>query len=162
MRQAFSLLELLVAIALAGTMATFTFTYLDTTTLTKESTKAQLQSHFSTISAAIFQCKELSNAMPVENNTTLANGILVSALECNTTTPYQLDGGKGVFIPPAITGFTDYNATESGTEFYFSTTTTIDSTNDEVLQDLNSSYSTNQYELTYDATTATLKFYLSR
>ena len=100
--------------------------------------------------------------MPVENNTTLANGILVSALECNTTTPYQLDGGKGVFIPPAITGFTDYNATESGTEFYFSTTTTIDSTNDEVLQDLNSSYSTNQYELTYDATTATLKFYLSR
>lgn len=162
MKRAFTLFELLMAIVLAGAMTIFTVTYLDTTTLTKETIRSQLQSHFSLISAAVFQCKEFSNAMPVEDNATLANGTLVSALECNTTTPYQLDGGKGIFIPPAITGFTDYNATSSGTEFYFSTATTIDSTNDEVLKDLNSSYSTNQYVLTYDATTATLKFYLSR
>lgn len=162
MRQAFTLFELMISIVLAGAMVIFAVSFLDTSTLSKENIKSQLQSHFSLISAASFQCKELSGAMPVENNTTLANGTLVSSLECNTSTPYQLDGGKGIFIPPAISGFTDYNATQNGTEFYFSTSTTINSTNDNALKDLNSSYSTNQYVLSYDATTATLKFYLSR
>ena len=162
MRQAFTLFELMVSIVLAGTMAIFAVSFLDTSTLSKERIKSQLQSHFSTISAAIFQCKELSDAMPIDSNGSFASGSLLSTLDCNTTTPYALDGGKGIFIPPAITGFTDYNVTESGTEFYFSLTTDIDSNNDEVLKDLNSSYSTNQYVLTYDATTAYLKFYLSR
>jgi len=162
MKKAFTLFELLIAIALAGAMTFFTVSYINTTTLSEESTKARLMSHFSTITAAIFQCKELSDAMPIQSNGSLANGTLLNVLECNTSTPYQLDGGKGIFIPPALTGFTEYNATETGTEFYFSTSAVINSSNDNVLQDLNSSYSANQYVLTYDATTAYLKFYLSR
>ncbi|MCF6309142.1 MAG: prepilin-type N-terminal cleavage/methylation domain-containing protein [Sulfurimonas sp.] len=163
MRKAFSLIELLITVALAGAMAIFTLNYyIDTSTISKENIKTELQSHFNILSAAILQCKELSNAMPINNNLTLANNTLIKQLDCNTSTPYALDGGKGYFMPVIINGFTDYKATQNGTEFYISTTAKINSNNDEVLQDLNSSYSTNQYVLTHDATTAYLNFYISR
>lgn len=162
MRKAFSLIELLITIALAGVMAMFTINFIDTTSLSKESIKTELQSHLNIITSAVFQCKELSNVMPIQSDGSPASSTLLNTLECNTSTVYQLDGGKGVFIPPALNGFTDYTATQSGTEFYITTTATINSRNDDVLQDLNSSYSANQYVLTYDATTAFLNFYISR
>jgi len=164
MRKAFSLIELLITVALAGAMAIFTFSsYIDTTTISKDHIKTQLQPHFNMLTASILQCKELSNAMPIDSNgSILASDTLITSLDCNTSTPYSLDGGKGYFMPVTINGFTDYKATENATEFYISTTADIDSTNDEALQDLNSTYSTQQYVLTYDATTAYLKFYISR
>ena len=100
--------------------------------------------------------------MPLQVGGALASASLLDTLECNTSTPYALDGGKGSFIPPPLTDFSAYTATESGTEFYFSTTAVKDSRNDEVLQTLETAYSSNQYVLTHDATTAYLKFYLSR
>ncbi|MCW8894801.1 MAG: prepilin-type N-terminal cleavage/methylation domain-containing protein [Sulfurimonas sp.] len=162
MRQAFSLLELLLAIALAGVMAYTASFYLDIDSISKQNVKTQLQSHFNIITSVILQCKEHSNVFPIQSNGSLASGTLLSTLECNTTTPYQLDGGKGSFIPPALDNFTAYTATQNGSEFYFSTTTAINSVNDEVLLELNTTYSPNQYELTHDATTAFLNFYLSR
>ncbi len=162
MRKAFSLIELLITVALAGAMAIFTVSYYNTTQISKDNIKTQLQSHFNLLAAAILQCKELSNSMPIDTNGTLASNTLLTNLECNTSTPYALDGGKGYFMPVTIDGFTDYKATQNGSEFYIRTTTDIDSRNDEVLQDLNGSYSSNQYVLTYDATTAYLNFYISR
>ncbi len=162
MRKAFSLLELFVAITLAGVMALFAFNYLNTKTLSKENIKLELQSHFNIITATILQCKEYSNIMPIQSDGSEASNTLLNTLDCNTTTPYSLDGGKGSFIPPPLNNFTAYTATQNISEFYFSTTTTINSYNDEVLQELLSRYSINQYELTSDATTTTLKFYLSR
>ena len=162
MRKAFSLLELLLVVALAGAMAIFSFSIMDTKSLSKDVIKTQFQSHLMVISSAIFQCKELSDAMPIDANGSLASASVLNTLECNTSTPYLLDGANGSFIPPPLTGFTPYTATENGTDFYISTTTTLASTNDEVLQDLEAKYSLNQYELTHDATTAYLNFYLSR
>ncbi len=162
MRKAFSLIELLITIALAGAMAIFSFSYIDSTTLSKDTIKTQLQSHLNLITSAIFQCKELSNSMPVQSNGSLANNTLLNTLECNTSTPYRLDGGKGTFIPPPLNNFTEYRATHNGSEFYISTTTTINSRNDDVLKDLNSTYSPQQYVLTYDTSTASLNFYISR
>ncbi len=143
-------------------MALFAFNYLNTKTLSKENIKLELQSHFNIITATILQCKEYSNIMPIQSDGSEASNTLLNTLDCNTTTPYSLDGGKGSFIPLPLNDFTDYRATQNANEFYFSTTTTINSYNDEVLQELTSRYSTNQYELSSDATTTTLKFYLSR
>jgi prepilin-type N-terminal cleavage/methylation domain-containing protein len=162
MRKAFSLIELLITVALAGAMAIFTVSFINTESISKENIKTELLSHFAILSATILQCKELSNAMPVQAGGALASSTLLNTMECNTTTPYLLDGGKGNFIPVPLTGFTAYTATQNGSEFYFSTTTEVNSTNDEVLQSIQSSFSTNQYSLTHDTTTAYLKFYLSR
>jgi len=162
LRKAFSLLELLIAIALAGVVAYTTSFYLDTKSITKQNIKTQLQSHFNIITSVILQCKEYSNIYPVQSGGSIASDTLLNTLECNTTTPYQLDGGKGSFIPIKLSNFTSYKATQNGSEFYFSTTTPINSTNDEVLIELNSTFSSNQYELTHDANTAYLNFYLSR
>ncbi len=162
MRRAFSLLELLIVITLSGVMAIFAFNYLNMETISKENIRLELQSHFNIITATILQCKEYSNIMPIQSNGSEASNTLLNTLDCNTTTPYSLDGGRGSFIPLPLNDFTDYRATQNASEFYFSTTTDINSYNDEVLQDLQSTYSVNQYELTSDATTTTLKFYLSR
>lgn len=162
MRQAFSLLEIFMAIVLAGMMAYTASFYLDTKSITKQNIQTQLQSHFNIITSVILQCKEYSNVFPLQSDGSLANNTLLSSLECNTSTPYALDGGKGSFIPPALENFTPYRATQNGSEFYFSTTTALGSTNHDVLQELNDTYSPNQYVLTSDATTAYVKFYLSR
>jgi len=162
MRKAFSLIELLITVALAGAMAIFISSFIDIDTLSKDNIKTQLQSHLNIISSSILQCKELSNVMPIDSDGSLANNTLLNSLECNTTTPYPLDGGKGSFIPPALSDFTSYTATEIGSEFYISTTTPITSRNYDVLKDLNTTYSSQQYVLTDDTTTATLNFYLSR
>lgn len=162
MRKAFSLFELFIVISLSGVMAILSFNYMNATTLTIESIKTQLDSHINLITASIFQCKEYSNTLPINTDGSYANNSLLSSLECNTTTPYALDGGKGSFIPSPINGFSKYRATQNATEFYFSTDVLIDSTNDKALQELNSTYSPNQYELTYDETKAYLKFYILR
>jgi len=162
MRKAFSLIELLIVITLSGVMAILAFNYLNMETISKENIKLELQSHFNIITATILQCKEYSNIMPIQSNGSEASDTLLNTLDCNTSTPYSLDGGKGSFIPPPLNNFTAYTATQNASEFYFSTTTGINSYNDEVLQELQNSYSTSQYELTSNATTTTLKFYLSR
>jgi len=162
MRKAFSLLELFMSIALAGVMLFSLFIFLNTKSITKSNIKLELQSQLSIITETILQCKEYSNMMPIQDDGADANNTALNTLECNTSTPYKLDGGKNSFIPRAVDGFSDYNATKDGSEFYFSTTTSTNSYNDEVLQELNSTYSTNQYELTRDSSTVQLKFYLSR
>lgn len=162
MRKAFSLIELFLVITLMGVMIIFAFSFIDTETLSKEKIKTEFTSHLNIITATILQCKELSNIMPTQSDGSLAINTLLSTLECNTTTPYVLDGGRGGFIPLPLNKFTPYRATQTGNEFYFSTTTAIGSYNDEALQELQSSYSTNQYVLTHDATTAYLNFYISR
>lgn len=162
MKKAFSVIELAVVITLMGVMAILSVNYLNVNTLSKENTKTQLKSHINLITASILQCKDLSNAMPIQNDGSLANATLLNVLECNTSTPYLLDGGKGSFIPAPLQGFTSYSASQSGSEFYFSTSTPVNSANAEVLKELEDDYSTNQYELTDDATTSSMKFYLSR
>ena len=162
MRSAFSLLELLIVITLSGVMAILAFNYRDMQTISQENIKLELQSHFNIITATILQCKEYSGIMPIQSNGSEASGTLLNTLDCNTTTPYALDGGKGSFIPLPLNNFTDYTATQTGSEFYFSTTTPINSYNATVLQELQATYSLKQYELISNATTTTLKFYLSR
>ena len=162
MRKAFSLLEVFITIALIGAITFVATSYINTQYLSKESIKLELKSHFNLITAVILQCKEYSNMMPIDSNGSLASASLLESLECNTTTPYPLDGGKGSFIPTPIHLFTPYTASQTGSEFYFATTTPIDSYQYDALQELNTTYSQNQYELTDDGTTANLKFYLSR
>lgn len=162
MKKAFSLLEVVIVITLLGVMTALSFNYINISTLTKQDTKTQLQSHFNIITSTILQCKELSNVMPIQSNGSIANNTLLNSLECNTTTPYKINGEQGAFIPNALNGFGEYRATQNANEFYFSTSVNQNSLNDEVLQDLNNSYSTQQYELTSDATTRYMNFYLSR
>jgi prepilin-type N-terminal cleavage/methylation domain-containing protein len=161
MKKAFSLIELLLTIALSGVMVILSFNYLNTSTLSKQNTKTQFQSHLNIITATIFQCKELSDAMPIQSGGSLASDTFLDTLECNTSSPYSLDGEKGAFIPEPLTGFTNYTAKQIGNIFYFTTTTPLVSNNYEVLRELQSAYSTKQYELIDDGTTATLNFYLS-
>jgi len=161
-RQAFSLIELLVTVALAGAMAIFISSYIDIDTLNKDNLKSQFQSNLNIISSAILQCKEFSLAMPIQTDGSLASDTLLNTLDCNTSTPYPLDGGHGAFIPPALQNFTDYTATENGNKFFITTTAPLDTRAYEVMQDLNNTYSAKQYELTDDSATATLNFYFSR
>lgn len=162
MRKAFSLIELFVTIALVGAITFVVTNLINTRYLSIESIKLEFKSHLNLITATILQCKEFSGTMPLQSDGSLANGTLLDSLECNTTTTYPLDGGKGSFIPTPLNLFTSYKATQSGDEFYFSTTTEIDSYQYDALAELNTTYSPNQYELTDDGTTASVKFYLSR
>lgn len=142
-------------------MAVLTQNYYNTTTLAKNNTVAKLHSHFQIITATILQCKELSGVMPVQVGGADASNTLLNTLECSTTPTYNLDGGKNSFIPPALDGFSEYRATQSASEFYFSTSANLDTINEEALTQMQNSYSTSQYELSQDATTIYLKFYLS-
>ena len=162
MRKAFSLLELFIAIAFTGAITYVTMSLINTKSLSKESIKLELKSHLNLITATILQCKEYSGIMPVQIGGSLASNTLLNSLECNTSTTYPLDGGKSSFIPTPLNLFTPYTATQLGSEFYFSTTAQINSYQHEALEELNTTYSPNQYELTDDGTTATLNFYLSR
>ncbi len=161
MKHAFSLLELLLAIAFSGVMAWLLLNYTDFTTINKQNIKSTLQTHIQTISEAILQCKTLSSQYPLQTDGSLAGDTAVAQLECNTTTPYPLDGGEGVFIPPAQNGFDTYSATQSGSAFYFSTAAALGSMQEEVLRDLNGSYSQNQYILSENGGKLELDFYLS-
>jgi len=143
-------------------MVILSVNYLNISTLSKQNTKTEFQSHLNIITATILQCKELSNMMPIQSGGALANDTYLDTLECNTSSPYLLDGERGSFIPKALSGFTNYTATHSASEFYFTTTTSYSSSNYEVLQELQATYSSKQYELTNDGTTAKLNFYLSR
>lgn len=162
MRKAFSLIEVLVAVALAGAIAFFTISFIDAASLSKESIKTELKAHLNLITSIVLRCKDLSNSMPTQTGATPANATLLSTLECNTSPTYNIDGGQGAFVPVALRGFSAYTATQSGDAFFITTTTPVTSRNYEVLQDLNTSYSSNQYLLTNDTTTATLNFYISR
>lgn len=162
MKKAFSLVELLVVITLIGVMAALSFSYLNIFTLSKQNIKTEFTSHLNIITATILQCKDLSGSMPTQAAEAAANGTPLNTLTCNTSPTYALDGGHGSFIPKPILNFSAYTATQAGNIFYFTTTTPLSSLNYEVLQELQNSYSTNQYELTNDGTTATLNFYLSR
>lgn len=161
-RKAFSLIELLVVITLIGVMAALSFSYLNISTISKQNIKSEFQSHINIITATILQCKDLSGSMPTQVGEVPANNTLLNTLICNTSPTYSLDGGHGSFIPKPLSNFTTYTATQMGDIFYFTTSTPLNSPNYEVLQELQNSYSTNQYELTNDGTTATLNFYLSR
>ena len=162
MKRAFSLIELLLTIALSGVMVALLVNYINISTLSKQNIKTELQSHLNIISATILQCKDLSNTLPTQAGEIAANATLLSTLICNTSPSYALDGGHGSFIPPPLNNFTPYSATQSGAIFYFTTTTPLNSANYEVLQELQADYPLNQFELTNDGTTATFNFYLSR
>ena len=150
------------SVALLGATTIYTVSLINTEYVSIENIKLELKSHINIITATVLQCKEYSGIMPVQSDGSLASDTLLDSLECNTTTPYPLDGGKGSFIPSALSQFTPYKATQNGDEFYFSTSTKVDSYQYEVLQELNSTYSTQQYELDVNSTDASLKFYLSR
>jgi len=162
LKRAFSLIELLLTIALAGVMVILSLNYLDVFTLSKQNIKTEFQSHLNIISATILQCKDLSNTLPTQAGEIAASATLLNTLVCNTSPSYALDGGHGSFIPAPLNNFTPYKATQSGEIFYVSTTTPLNSPNYKVLQELEATYSATQYELTNNGTTANLNFYLSR
>jgi prepilin-type N-terminal cleavage/methylation domain-containing protein len=108
MKNAFSMIELLIAITLMGVMATLAFNYINIETISKENIKTEFQAQLNLITATILQCKELSNAMPIDANGSLANNSILSSMDCNTTTPYALNGGHSGFIPATMRDFSAF------------------------------------------------------
>ncbi|MDP3300779.1 MAG: prepilin-type N-terminal cleavage/methylation domain-containing protein [Sulfuricurvum sp.] len=162
-KKAFTLIEVTLTIFLVGVISALSYFYLNTDTLKRSQYKTAIQSHANLIEAMVFQCKNLSEQFPEDLNTTsLANNTLLTALECNTSTPYNLDGGRNGFVPVPPTGFSAYTATESGSTFYITTTAENNSTQDKALISLALNYTSTQATLDHNATSATFKFYLSR
>lgn len=161
--KAFTLIELAVTIFLAGLLGSLGYFYLNTSNIQKLQYETTLQSHINLIEAMVFQCKELSEQFPKELNTSSdATDTLLTELECNTSTPYTLDGGKNGFVPLPPAGFTSYKATEVGNVFYIMTTTENNSTQDEALKSLILKYTSQQATLDHNASSAIFKFFLSR
>jgi len=151
----------MVVIVLLGIMATLSTNYYNTSTISKQNIKSELQSHIQIITATILQCKELSGIMPLKDDGSTADSTILNTMECNTTATYKLDGERGGFIPKELNGFTEYNATQNDTSFYFETSTTIGTFNDDVLLELNSTYPSSLYQLSSQNNTRYMKFYLS-
>ena len=162
MNKAFTLLETMIAIALFGLMAILANSYINVSTISNIQTKSQLQSQITLIQSLVLQCKTLSEAMPSQANDAAASTTSVNALTCKTFPPYNLDGGKGAFIPKAPNGFETITATESGSEFFITLTTQENSSGDEVLKSLMQTYTPTQAELVHDAGKAKLNIYLAR
>lgn len=161
-KQAFTLIEVLLTIFLVGVLSTIGYYYISTSSLKKSEYKTVLQAHFNLIESMVFQCKNLSEQMPNQVGGADALNTNLNLLECNTSTPYTFNGGRNGFVPIPPAGFTAYTATESGTQFYITTTANNNTVQDEALTKLSLNYTATQAELTHDATTATFKFYLSR
>lgn len=161
-KKAFTLVEVLLTIFLVGVMSALGYFYISTTGLKQAEYKTALQSQFNLIESMVFQCKSLSEQMPNQVGGANALDTNLTDLECNTSTPYSLDGGRNGFVPIPPVGFTAYTATEVGTTFYISTTADNNSTQDEAFQRLALNYTSTQAELNHSGTTATFKFYLSR
>lgn len=161
-KKAFTLVEIIITILLMGIMATLGYFYLNMSTMNRSKYISILQSHFNVIEAMSFQCKSLSEQMPNQIGGADAVDTNLTLLECNTSTPYAFNGGRYGFIPVPPNGFTAYTATESGNIFYITTTAENNSTQDEAFKKLILNYTSQQAELSHDATTATFKFYLSR
>ena len=162
-RSAFTQIEIAMTVFLAGLMGALTYYYINLSTLNRSQYKSALQSHFNLIESMVFQCKSLSEQFPKElNSSTNASDTLLTELECNTSTPYSLNGGKNGFIPLPPTGFAPYKATETGSVFYVMTSADNNSTQDDALKDLILNYTSQQASLDHNATSAIFKFYLSR
>ncbi|WP_245535152.1 hypothetical protein [Sulfuricurvum kujiense] len=115
------------------------------------------------IESMVFQCKSLSEQFPKELNASVdASNTLLTELECNTSTPYSLDGGRNGFVPVSPSGFNPYTATESGSAFYIMTSAENNSTQDKALKELILNYTSQQATLEHNLTSARFKFYLSR
>lgn len=161
-QKAFTLIEVLLTIFLVGVISILGFYYLNTTHLKQAEYKTTLQSHFNLIESMVFQCKNLSEQMPKKIGGTNASDTNLSSLECNTSIPYNFDGGRNGFVPIPPAGFSPYTATESGTVFYIMTTADNNSTQDEALKSLILNYTSTQATLDHNVTSASFKFYLSR
>lgn len=144
-------------------MGALTYYYINLSTLNKSQYQSTLQSHFNLIESMVFQCKSLSEQFPKElDSSTNASDTLLTDLECNTSTPYVLNGGRNGFVPLPPTGFTPYKATEAGSIFYIMTSADNNSTQDDALKNLILNYTSQQASLEHNATSAIFKFYLSR
>lgn len=162
-RNAFTLVEIAMTVFLMGVIGAIGYYYLNLSKMTQIQYKSTVQSHINLIESMVFQCKSLSEQFPKELNTsTNASNTLLSELECNTSTPYDFDGGRNGFVPVPPGAFTPYRATESGSAFYLSTSAENNSTEHEALQKLILGYTATQATLESNATDTTLKFYLSR
>lgn len=164
-KTAFTQVEVALTIFLVGLMGALSYYYINTTTMARIQYQSTLQSHFNLIESMIFQCKSLSNQFPRQITTSqLASNTLLTQLECNTTVPYSLNGGRNGFVPIPPTGFSAYQATESGTTFYVMTSADNNSTQDNAFKKLILNYNTQQATLDHNTTSglATFKFYLSR
>lgn len=161
-KAAFTLVEVILTIFLIGVISVLAYSYLSSSGLNKYQYKTTLQSQINLIESMVFQCKSLSEQMPNQVGGADALDTNLTLLECNTSTPYTFDGGRNGFVPIPPTGFTAYTATESGTSYYIATTAANGTVQDETLISLALNYTSNQAQLSHDATTATFKFYLSR
>lgn len=162
-RNAFTQIEIALSVFLAGLMGALTYYYINLSSLNRSQYKSTLQSHFNLIESMVFQCKSLSEQFPKElDSSTNASNTLLTELECNTSIPYSLNGGRNGFIPLPPTGFTPYKATESGSIFFITTSADNNSTQDDALKNLILNYTPQQASLEHNATSAIFKFYLSR
>jgi len=162
-KKAFTQIEVALTVFLAGLMGALTYYYVNVSTMNRIQYQSTLQSHFNLLESMVFQCKSLSEQFPKDLNTsTNAANTLLTQLDCNTSTPYSLDGGRNGFVPVPPNGFSTYRATESGSTFYVMTSADNNSTESKALEKLILNYNSRQATLEYNATSAIFKFYLSR
>lgn len=161
-KKAFTLIELALAILLAGVMVTVGYYYLNLSSMRSSHYKSAILSDVNLIESMVFQCKSLSEQMPQQIGGADALDTNLTQLECNTSTPYSFNGGKNGFVPVPPAGFTPFTATETGSIFYITTTADNNSTQDQALKDLIVNYTALQATLDHNTTSATFKFYLSR
>lgn len=162
-RNAFTLIEITITVFLIGLMGSLAYFYIKVSKVNEIRYKTTLQSQINLVESMIFQCKHLSEQFPKElDSSSLASNTLLTELECNTSTPYDLDGGRNGFVPVPPSGFGAYKALESGNTFYILTTAENNSTEDNALKSLVVDYTSQQASLEHNATSAIFKFYLSR
>jgi prepilin-type N-terminal cleavage/methylation domain-containing protein len=147
-KRAFSLVEVLIAIALLSAIAMYSYKNyinLDSVDTVLKSTK--IKSDITLITSIIIKCNDISNNFPKNSDNSDANGSLLRTLECKSTTPYSIDGDKGGFIPKLPSGISDWSATESSGEFYIETSADKNSHLADVLKELSKSYPSSQVSL---------------
>lgn len=163
-KKAFTQIEVAMTVFLAGLMGALTYYYVNVSTMNRLQYQSTLQSHFNLLESMVFQCKSLSEQFPKDLNATSMNAsdTLITQLECNTSTPYSLNGGRNGFVPVPPNGFSAYKATESGNTFYIMTSADNNTTESKAFDKLILNYTSRQATLEHNVTSAIFKFYLSR
>lgn len=143
-------------------MAVLFYNYTNYGYFKTQSLKTTLQTNFSSFTQAVLHCQSLSDAFPTQSDGSTASNTPIINLECQTTPSYALDGHDSFFMPMAPNGFDAYTATQNGSEFYLQTAASEGSDFAKALEDLNTSYSPNQYTLNTAGGKINARYYISR
>jgi type II secretory pathway pseudopilin PulG len=127
-KKSFSLIEILIVIAVISAMAIFTKSYISTDSIFQVKNITLLKSQVVTLTTMLLKCKSKSSQFPKYNGTN-SNDNLFSLLQCPTSPPYDIVSSDSLFSTQEVDNLSSWYATENTAQFVVYVKTTNNNLN---------------------------------